>query len=80
MSLEGLDVSNLTSSTTGSDVHFNIDQSENAILNLESAIHFAGLVAAYHVDTTTQDLTGLDLSSLLQAFMVSLSASATKEI
>ena len=66
--------------TMSPEVMFSATQSENAILNLESACQFAGLVAAYHVDTTTQDLTGLDLSSLLQAFMVSLSASETKEI
>lgn len=80
-SLEGLDVSALTSSTGGSgDVQFNIDHSENASLNLESAIQFAGLVAAFHVDTTTRDLNSLDLGSLLEAAIVSLSATEPNEI
>ena len=79
-SLEGLDISNLTSSTVGSDVQFNIDETENASLNIESAIQFAGLVAAYHVDTTTRDLNNLDLSSLLEASIVSLSPSQSNEI
>jgi len=80
-SLEGLDVSAFTSSTrASSDVQFNVDHSENASLNLESAIQFAGLVAAFHVDTTTRDLNSLDLSSLLEAAIVSLSATEPNEI
>jgi hypothetical protein len=35
-------------------------------LNLESAVTFAGLVAAYHVDMSTRDLDHLDVSKLLE--------------
>ena len=44
---------------------------EGVSLDLESAIQFAGLVAANHVDTSTRDLNSLDLSSLLEASIVS---------
>jgi hypothetical protein len=76
-SLEGLDVSNITSSTaSSSDVQFEIERTEHASLNLESAVQFAGLVAANHVDTSTRDLSSLDLGSLLEASIVSLSQAA----
>lgn len=84
-SLDYLDASDLPSSTaytssSGSDVRFQIDQTENACLNLESAIQFAGLTAAYHVDTSTRDLNSLDLRSLLDASIVSLEAAHSNEI
>lgn len=44
---------------------------EGVSLDLESAIQFAGLVAAKHVDTSARDLNSLDLSSLLEASIVS---------
>ena len=79
-SLEGLEGSNLAPSSASSDVRFRIERTENASLNLESAIQFAGLVAACHVDTTTRDSNNLDLGSLLDASIVSLSPEASNEI
>ena len=84
-SLDYLEVSDLTSSaakqsSSGNDVRFEIDQTENACLNLESAIQFAGLTAAYHVDTSTRDLNSLDLGSLLDASIVSLDVANPNEI
>eukprot|EP00535_Pseudo-nitzschia_heimii_P000777 CAMPEP_0197182350 /NCGR_PEP_ID=MMETSP1423-20130617/6338_1 /TAXON_ID=476441 /ORGANISM="Pseudo-nitzschia heimii, Strain UNC1101" /LENGTH=151 /DNA_ID=CAMNT_0042632759 /DNA_START=88 /DNA_END=543 /DNA_ORIENTATION=- len=84
-SLEYLDASDFASSAanksiSGSDVRFEIDQTENACLNLESAIQFAGLVAAYHVDTSTRDANSLDLGSLLDASIVALDAANPNEI
>lgn len=80
-SMDDLDVSNIPSSAgSSSDVQYHIERTENASLNLESAIQFAGLVAASHVDTTTRDLNSLDLSILLEASIVSLSAAEPNEI
>ena len=80
-SMDDLDVSTLPSSAgSDSDVQYHIERTENASLNLESAIQFAGLVAASHVDTTTRDLNSLDLSILLEASIVSLSATEPNEI
>lgn len=41
-------------------------ETTNQSLSLESAIQFAGLVAAHHVDVSTRDLKSLDISKLLQ--------------
>ena len=78
-SMDALDISNL-SSANSSDVQVQIEQTENASLNLESATKFAGLVAANHVDTQTRDLNSLDLGSLLDASIVSLSPMVPNEI
>lgn len=42
----------------------------NQSLNLESAVQFAGLVAAHHVNMGTRDLDHLDVSSLLERAMI----------
>jgi myo-inositol-1-phosphate synthase len=42
----------------------------NRSLNLESAVQFASLVAAYHVDVSTRDRTFLDVSRLIDRAMV----------
>jgi hypothetical protein len=42
----------------------------NRSLNLESAVQFAGLVAAHHVDVSTRDLEHLDVSHLLERAML----------
>ena len=42
----------------------------NRSLNLESAVQFASLVAAYHIDMSTRDRTHLDISQLLERAMV----------
>ncbi|MGK3752480.1 MAG: hypothetical protein ACI8RD_004784 [Bacillariaceae sp.] len=78
-SMDALDVSNLSSGIS-SDVQFQIEQTADASLNLESAIQFAGLVAAYHVDIETRDLNNLDLGSLLERSIVSLSPVVPNEI
>ena len=78
-SMDALDVSNLSSGVS-SDVQFQIEQTVDASLNLESAIQFAGLVAAYHVDIETRDLNSLDLDSLLDRSIVSLSPVVPNEI
>jgi hypothetical protein len=38
----------------------------NRSLNLESAVQFASLVAAYHIDMSTRDLPHIDVSPLLE--------------
>jgi len=78
-SIDALDASNL-SACVSSDVKFQIEQAANASLNLESAIQFAGLVAAYHVDVDTRDLNNLDLGSLLNRSIVPLSPVVPNEI
>jgi myo-inositol-1-phosphate synthase len=42
----------------------------NRSLNLESAVQFASLVAAYHVDVSTRDRTFLDISRLIDRALV----------
>lgn len=42
----------------------------NRSLNLESAVKFASLIAAYHIDTATRDRHHLDLSKLIEKAMV----------
>jgi len=42
----------------------------NRALNLESAVQFASLVAAYHIDVATRDRTHIDVSQLLDRSMV----------
>jgi len=79
-SLDALDVSNNSPANSSSNVQFQIEQKENACLNLESAIQFAGLVAAHHVDTKTRDLNNLDVGSLLETAIVSLSPLVPIEI
>lgn len=50
------------------------DISSNRSLNLESAIQFASLVAAYHVDTSTRDCLHIDIGPLLdRALLVTTS-------
>lgn len=78
-STDALDASKLSSGISN-DVQFQIEHKANSSLNLESAIQFAGLVAAYHVDTDTRDLNNLDLGSLLNRSVVSLSPVVSKEI
>jgi len=78
--LEGLEVSNLSSPDSGSAVQYKVEQTENASLNLESAIMFANLVAAHHVDTTTRGRKSLDLGRLLENSIVSLSPAGPGEI
>jgi len=78
-SSEVLDISNIPSSSFSS-VKFQIDYKANSCLNLESAIQFAGLVAAYHVHTKTRDLNNLDIGSLLDRSIVSLSPVVSNEI
>lgn len=41
----------------------------NRSLNLESAVRFAGLVAAYHIDVSTRDRTHVNLNELLEKAM-----------
>lgn len=79
-SLDAFDISNDFTASSTSDVQYQIDKKENASLNLESAIQFAGLVAAHHVDTKTRDSNSLDLGSLLDACIVSLSPMIQNEI
>ena len=38
-------------------------------LNLESAVQFASLVAAYHIDVSTRDRSHIDLSQLVDRAM-----------
>ena len=78
-SMDALDASNL-SSPDFRDVQFQIQQTANSSLNLESAIQFASLVAAYHVNTKTRDLNNLDLGGLLDKSLVSLSTVVSNEI
>lgn len=42
----------------------------NRSLNLESAVLFASLVAAYHIDMSTRDRTHIDMLQLLERSMV----------
>ena len=42
----------------------------NRALNLESAIQFASLVAAHHVDVSTRDLIHIDVSRLLERSLI----------
>jgi hypothetical protein len=42
----------------------------NRSLNLESAVQFASLVAAYHIDVSTRDRSHLDVSKLIEKAMV----------
>jgi hypothetical protein len=42
----------------------------NRALNLESAVQFASLVAAYHVDVKTRELLHVDVSDLLERAMI----------
>jgi hypothetical protein len=42
----------------------------NRSLNLESAVQFASLVAAYHIDVSTRDRAHIDLSRLLDKAIV----------
>jgi hypothetical protein len=42
----------------------------NRSLNLESAVQFASLVAAFHVDTATRDRTHIDVGNLLDRAMI----------
>jgi hypothetical protein len=42
----------------------------NRSLNLESAIQFASLVAAYHIDVSTRDRSHIDVSQLIARAMV----------
>ena len=42
----------------------------NKSLNLESAVQFASLVAAYHIDVSTRDRAHIDVSQLLRKAMV----------
>jgi hypothetical protein len=42
----------------------------NRALNLESAVQFASLVAAHHVDMSTRDLSHIDVSRLLERAMI----------
>eukprot|EP00536_Pseudo-nitzschia_multiseries_P009815 jgi/Psemu1/325784/estExt_fgenesh1_pg.C_2850008 len=79
-SLDALDISDMAYANKSSDVKYQIEQKENASLNLESAIQFAGFVASHHVDTKTRDLNSLDIGSLLEASIVSLSQVASNEI
>ena len=41
----------------------------NRALNLESAVQFASLVAAHHIDMSTRDLSHVDVSRLLERAM-----------
>jgi hypothetical protein len=73
--VESLDTSNLSHGTTSSGYdNNNLSQTGNSMtnksLNLESAVQFAGLVAAHHVDVSTRDLAHLDVSSLLERAMM----------
>jgi hypothetical protein len=76
-SLDALDSNQLVASQMiggGIGVVFKSEHAANASLNLESAVQFAGLVAAYHVDTDTRDLDHVDLGELLRNSIMSLSA------
>jgi hypothetical protein len=42
----------------------------NRSLNLESAVTFASLVAAYHIDTSTRNRQHLDVSTLIERAIV----------
>ena len=42
----------------------------NRSLNLESAVQFASLVAAYHIDVATRDRTHIDVSQLVERSLV----------
>mmetsp|Transcript_2287 Transcript_2287/g.3150 ORF Transcript_2287/g.3150 Transcript_2287/m.3150 type:complete len:141 (-) Transcript_2287:53-475(-) len=42
----------------------------NKSLNLESAVQFASLVAAYHIDVSTRDRSHVDVSQLLEKSIV----------
>jgi hypothetical protein len=42
----------------------------NRALNLESAVQFASLVAAHHIDVGTRDLTHLDVARLLERSLI----------
>ena len=42
----------------------------NESLTLESAVQFAGLVAAHHVNIETRDLEHLDIGQLLERAMI----------
>lgn len=77
-SLEAMDISKSFSSY--SDVKFHTEHEANSSLNFESAIQFAGLVAAHHVDTNTRDLDSLDIIGLLDRSIVSLSPMVPNEI
>lgn len=68
-SLEALD-----SNQHAGGVDFRTEHTANASLNLESAVQFAGLVAAYHVDTDTRDLDHVDVGELLRNSILSLSS------
>jgi hypothetical protein len=80
-SLDALDSNQFAASQMGGGVEFKTEHTANASLNLESAVQFAGLVAAYHVDTDTRDLDHIDLGELLRNSILSLSAvEGTREI
>jgi HMG (high mobility group) box len=74
-SLDALDSNQLSASHSGESggIQFKIEHTANASLNLESAVQFAGLVAAYHVDPDTRDLDHIDLGELLRNSIMSLS-------
>lgn len=77
-SLEAMDMSKTFSGYD--DVKFQTKHEANSSLNLESAIQFAGLVAAHHVDMNTRDLDTLDIIGLLDRSIVSLSPVVPNEI
>lgn len=79
-SMEALDTAAAATAFLG-DVAFQTDTNADASLSLESAVQFAGLIAAYHVDTGTRNLDHVDLQSLLQRSIMPLSLVArTHEI
>lgn len=73
------DTETLDSATTISQVQFDPIDTSNAYmtgrsLSLESAVQFASLVAAYHVDTSTRDRPQIDISKLIERATVVPSA------
>ena len=52
------------------DSGLNVRHMTNESLNLESAVQFASLVAANHVDTSTRDLDYIDVTRLLERAII----------
>ena len=68
--MEAMDRSTPRSSPQADAVDDNNRYMVNRALTLESAVQFASLVAAHHVDTSTRNLTHIDVTSLLERAMI----------
>lgn len=68
--MEAMDRSSPRSSPQADAIDDNNRYMVNRALTLESAVQFASLVAAHHVDTSTRNLTHIDVTSLLERSMI----------